>query len=420
MDQQALSSEAISRLSAFLADPLHRPAHKPFAALLSVVQIFVDDPERRDDSGRFCLALANAFAGKLTLNETSHRSTDTTGTLLKGEMKQGGSSNETHQPKEVEKTAEDQPDTTEEESEAEDLFTGIAFTGPPVQRDSDLKSRMTILHTSRTTPSHPETLPHVEETPAEGKQSPTPKLSLSLKRLNERNGRKSRAKSKSKKVSPMHEAEEKTGEGENDTYQVPGMHSKKSIGLSPTKEELERKGLRRNDSMYNEIRTKGHTHGARLSLLGHSVRGVGMLWHCKHTLNIWSRRTVFKPENPKRMLWDMYMMLLILYYAFAVPVRIGFSLEPKHPLLEHFFTGCFALDILVNFNTALIGQGELLIVDRRLIAQDYFKAWFWIDFVATFPFEIVTGEHVHAHRMVGTCFAHLLTPPPRPPAAMVT
>jgi hypothetical protein len=50
------------------------------------------------------------------------------------------------------------------------------------------------------------------------------------------------------------------------------------------------------------------------------------------------------------------MMVLILYYAFAVPIRLAFSQETRYPLLEHFFTACFCLDILINFNTALIGQ----------------------------------------------------------------
>jgi hypothetical protein len=110
-----------------------------------------------------------------------------------------------------------------------------------------------------------------------------------------------------------------------------------------------------------------------------------------NTLGFISQSTIFMPENPKRMGWDICMMGLILYYAFAVPTRIGFSQEPKYPMLEHFFTGCFAVDILINFNTAVIGPRGTLIVQRRLIAQDYLKAWFWIDFVATFPFEMVTG-----------------------------
>ena len=33
----------------------------------------------------------------------------------------------------------------------------------------------------------------------------------------------------------------------------------------------------------------------------------------------------------------------------------------------------------------------MLIIDRTNIAKDYLRAWFWIDFIATIPFEEVTG-----------------------------
>jgi hypothetical protein len=85
---------------------------------------------------------------------------------------------------------------------------------------------------------------------------------------------------------------------------------------------------------------------------------------------------------------------LVLRLRGASSLRVQSRSEVSYPglvILEHFFTGCFGLDILFNFNTALIGQGGALIFDRRKIAQDYLRAWFWIDFVATFPFEIITG-----------------------------
>jgi hyperpolarization activated cyclic nucleotide-gated potassium channel 2 len=102
-------------------------------------------------------------------------------------------------------------------------------------------------------------------------------------------------------------------------------------------------------------------------------------------------KSLFKPDSFGRLSWDIYMMVLIMYYAFAVPIRIAFDITPSQMWLEYFFTGCFALDICINFNTAVIGQGGMLITSRANIARDYFKMWFWIDFVATFPFEVVTG-----------------------------
>jgi hypothetical protein len=79
------------------------------------------------------------------------------------------------------------------------------------------------------------------------------------------------------------------------------------------------------------------------------------LRNMRNLMYLWEQ-AVFKPENNYRIFWDIYMMLLILYYAFAVPIRLAFSQDAAHPELEHIFTACFCLDILINFNTALIGQ----------------------------------------------------------------
>lgn len=72
-----------------------------------------------------------------------------------------------------------------------------------------------------------------------------------------------------------------------------------------------------------------------------------------------------------------------------VPVRVGFDLDPRWPDLENFFTACFILDILLNFNTSFKIKGEI-IMNRREIAYEYAKRWLWIDIVASFPFEVLT------------------------------
>jgi len=92
--------------------------------------------------------------------------------------------------------------------------------------------------------------------------------------------------------------------------------------------------------------------------------------------------------SPQRLCWDVYMMFLILYYAIAVPVRVGFQIDPPNAALENFFSLCFGFDIILNFNTALKAKAEVF-RDRWIIAKDYFKMWFWIDLVASFPFEMV-------------------------------
>lgn len=52
-------------------------------------------------------------------------------------------------------------------------------------------------------------------------------------------------------------------------------------------------------------------------------------------------RYIIPEDHPFRLSWDIYMLVLILYYAFMVPVRVGFDLDPKYPKVEHFFTVSF-------------------------------------------------------------------------------
>ena len=88
--------------------------------------------------------------------------------------------------------------------------------------------------------------------------------------------------------------------------------------------------------------------------------------------------------------WDMGMLILILYNVFAVPVSICFDLEvpPTHPWFWFdlvfdivFLTDCF----LVNFNTAVMTEAGHLSYDHMVIAKDYFRFWFWVDFPSSIP-----------------------------------
>lgn len=59
-------------------------------------------------------------------------------------------------------------------------------------------------------------------------------------------------------------------------------------------------------------------------------------------------------------------------------------------IMKHFITLYYFIDIIVNFNTGFYEKNDL-VIDRKLIALRYFKVWFWIDLVATIPFEQIIG-----------------------------
>ena len=72
----------------------------------------------------------------------------------------------------------------------------------------------------------------------------------------------------------------------------------------------------------------------------------------------------------------------------------------------------FFLDILLIFNTAIINEDGQIIEDRTYIAKTYLKGWFFIDFVAILPFELMIpsgGESANVVRFarIGRLFKML-------------
>lgn len=45
----------------------------------------------------------------------------------------------------------------------------------------------------------------------------------------------------------------------------------------------------------------------------------------------------------------------------------------------------FMIDIVVNFNTGFYDKG-LRIMKRGPVCREYFRWWFWVDFISSFPY----------------------------------
>lgn len=75
-------------------------------------------------------------------------------------------------------------------------------------------------------------------------------------------------------------------------------------------------------------------------------------------------------------------------------MRIGFDLQmtTSESNTEIFITALFGFDILISFNTAYLDYNiEQLVYDRIKIAKFYLKFWFWVDLLATIPFDMIIG-----------------------------
>ncbi|KAK3287646.1 hypothetical protein CYMTET_4855, partial [Cymbomonas tetramitiformis] len=105
-------------------------------------------------------------------------------------------------------------------------------------------------------------------------------------------------------------------------------------------------------------------------------------------------------------LWDWGIIVLVFYNSIYIPLDISFKFSTT--VAQGFYwldiavDVCFAIDIVFSFRTQLHNpQLDGAIKDFNAIAKQYMALWFWIDLVATVPFDalgaLVTGQSNQVH-----------------------
>jgi len=107
---------------------------------------------------------------------------------------------------------------------------------------------------------------------------------------------------------------------------------------------------------------------------------------------ILSKRLLFHPESYGMLIWDLLLISLIIYQAFAIPYIVCFDVTISGALgyFEFITNVVFMCDVGVNFNTAYFAKGAF-VTNRRLIARHYMQFWFWADALSTFPYSWMFG-----------------------------
>ncbi|XP_028397826.1 potassium voltage-gated channel subfamily H member 6-like isoform X2 [Dendronephthya gigantea] len=110
-----------------------------------------------------------------------------------------------------------------------------------------------------------------------------------------------------------------------------------------------------------------------------------------------------------KIVWDWFVLLLVLYTAIEVPFLIAFIVQNENSeessnLSSYLSSGkatatlvvvdlCvdlfFFCDIVVNFRTTYIGKNDALVTDPKKIALRYLRTYFIVDFVAAIPWDII-------------------------------
>jgi len=96
------------------------------------------------------------------------------------------------------------------------------------------------------------------------------------------------------------------------------------------------------------------------------------------------------PEGRPKQVWDAFVLLMTVVAAIETPLRLALQLPLTGGLLalELFITGCFLVDMVLNFITPVYVNGHL-VTSRKGIAIHYLKGWFILDLLSIFPWAIL-------------------------------
>lgn len=100
---------------------------------------------------------------------------------------------------------------------------------------------------------------------------------------------------------------------------------------------------------------------------------------------------MLSPETKFILIWNCTSILIVIFQSIYIPFLLSFEIEETNFffVFETFSAIFFTLDILISFNLAIYKEG-VLITDRKQILKSYIKKRFIIDFLAVFPYYIVS------------------------------
>jgi CRP-like cAMP-binding protein len=112
----------------------------------------------------------------------------------------------------------------------------------------------------------------------------------------------------------------------------------------------------------------------------------------EHPEDITSRYLIL-PKSSKKISWDLFIGLLILYSVLIIPVQIGFDVPPSEGGLQVFdqiVDIFFGIDILISMRTCYFDEVEDAYVTLpKKIYRHYLLTWFSIDFFSVMPFDLL-------------------------------
>ncbi|CAD7958568.1 unnamed protein product [Amoebophrya sp. A25] len=99
---------------------------------------------------------------------------------------------------------------------------------------------------------------------------------------------------------------------------------------------------------------------------------------------------IIRPKDKKKVAWDIMISVNILWTICVSPYRIGFNVPATGGMLilDWIVDVFFYIDVVINFRTGYY-QEDMLVLNPRRIANNYLRGWFTLDFLSSFPFDLI-------------------------------
>lgn len=92
---------------------------------------------------------------------------------------------------------------------------------------------------------------------------------------------------------------------------------------------------------------------------------------------------IFHPYSRKRLVWDIFHSIFIVFFLFYVPLSMTFANDFLRRDVTYTYVLLLMIDVFANFNTSYFKNG-LEVKKRSLIARHYLKNGFISDFISIF------------------------------------
>ena len=101
---------------------------------------------------------------------------------------------------------------------------------------------------------------------------------------------------------------------------------------------------------------------------------------------------IILPTNRAKLVWDIFILIALLVVSILVPFRLAFYPNDSVPI-QIFYASLdffFFIDIIVTFFSATMDpETNVVQVEKKELAKDYLKFWFWIDLFAILPLDAI-------------------------------